>query len=226
VVQLYAVRGALATLVFNQSEYERLSGANPNTYRVKSWFDSEIFRPESVKSSNNSKRFHLLWVGRFETQKNPFIALEVAASLRVQGIDVLLNMVGSGSLLASMQDFVEQNQLQETVVFTLAADRHKVASFMAGSDCLILTSYSEGSPVVLAESGAMGLPCVVLSNADPDQFIVDSENGYRLESSDPEKIASAVLETKKLKREQAISLAKPRSKELTIPFVNEIIREA
>jgi glycosyltransferase involved in cell wall biosynthesis len=63
----------------------------------------------------------------------------------------------------------------------------------AGS--LLLTSHYEGSPTVLVEANATGLPVASTKGADPDGALIAGKNGLAVDSRNPHDLAKAVIET-------------------------------
>jgi glycosyltransferase involved in cell wall biosynthesis len=66
-------------------------------------------------------------------------------------------------------------------------------SYMNAADCLLLTSYAEGSPTVLKEALACNLPVVSVDVGDAAERI-RGVRGTRLVAPDPESLANALIE--------------------------------
>lgn len=91
---------------------------------------------------------------------------------------------------AALASDIEQLGLRDNVI--LLGSRSDMAGMMAGLDCLVLTSTSEGFPNVIGEAMASGVPCVSTDAGDADLIIADT--GRVVPVGDVEGIADGVLE--------------------------------
>lgn len=73
-----------------------------------------------------------------------------------------------------------------------AGEQEDVEPYYLQASVVILTSESEGMPMVLNEAGTFGLPCVVQEIAGLEDMISDGENGYVVPQGDTETMASRV----------------------------------
>jgi len=69
--------------------------------------------------------------------------------------------------------------------------RNKVASVMSQADCLLLTSFSEGSPQFIKEAMACNRP-IVATNVGDIEWLFDNEPGHFLTSFDPKDVAEKI----------------------------------
>ena len=98
---------------------------------------------------------NLLWIGRFETEKNPMLALEAFAAARRASIDVRLTMLGTGSLESALKRHVTRLGIEQQVAFPGWKD---IAPYLADTDLLLVTSEYEGYGMALVEALAAGVP--------------------------------------------------------------------
>ncbi len=102
---------------------------------------------------NNPKR--IVFVGRFERQKNLIFLLDVLTS--VSDLDWELDMLGDGPLMLAVQQKLEQTNLTKKVRLHGWVNQTAVDTIMSQADILVLPSTSEGMPVVGALALAQGL---------------------------------------------------------------------
>jgi glycosyltransferase involved in cell wall biosynthesis len=95
-------------------------------------------------------------VGRLTRVKNHALMLTVLARLRRS--DVSLVVFGDGGLRRSLEDMARELALERSTVF--AGWERDPARMYADVDIVCLTSHNEGTPVVLIEAMAAGLPFV------------------------------------------------------------------
>ena len=102
---------------------------------------------------NHPKR--LVFVGRFDRQKNLLFLLEVLASL--SDLEWELDMLGDGPLMQPVQQQLKQTNLTKKVKLHGWVEQVTVDTIMSQADILVLPSISEGMPVVGAMALAQGL---------------------------------------------------------------------
>ena len=98
----------------------------------------------------------LLWVGRFEKEKNPMRALDALKRARREGFDVGLTFVGSGALEKILKERTHAFGLDEYVEFVGSV--LNVPPYYAQADLLLVTSEYEGYGMALVEALAAGVP--------------------------------------------------------------------
>jgi len=100
----------------------------------------------------------VLWVGRFEDEKDPLLAIEVLKKINTQGIDASLVMLGSGSLepqlRAAASGFpIEFPGWQDTKAYLEAADVCLSTSKHESWGASIVEALAAGVPVVAPDVG-------------------------------------------------------------------------
>ncbi len=117
----------------------------------------------------------VLFVGRLDPQKAPFVLLEAFVRLVTRHADWQLLFVGEGPLRASMTDWAVEHRLNSSIHF--AGWRPDVPELLKAVDVLVLPSLWEGMPNILLESMAAGLPVVVSRVEGTEELIRDGESG-------------------------------------------------
>lgn len=97
--------------------------------------------------------------GRFSEQKNHRHLIEVFACIKEKRPDAQLWLIGNGDLLDNIKEMVNENKLQDSVIFLGVTDR--VQDYLQGMDVFVFPSIYEGLGIALIEAQASGLPCVV-----------------------------------------------------------------
>ena len=97
----------------------------------------------------------ILWIGRFEPEKNPLIAIEVVAAARKAGIDACLIMLGEGSLKEALMRAARD--FQKCVEFP---GWMPPAPYLAMADVVVSTSDHESYGASIVEALAAGVPVV------------------------------------------------------------------
>ncbi len=97
-------------------------------------------------------------VGRLERVKDHAVLLEAFAIFLRRYRDASLQIVGGGSLEASLTQLAARLGISERVA--LLGPTNDVPGFLEGLDVFVLSSQSEGLPLVILEAMAAGLPIV------------------------------------------------------------------
>ena len=97
----------------------------------------------------------ILWIGRFEPEKNPLMALSILKQVRNSGIDAGLILLGTGSLEAALRDRAKENAAH--IEFP---GWQSPVSYLAMADVVISTSKHESYGASIIEALAAGVPVV------------------------------------------------------------------
>lgn len=185
-----AIGGAESVGVFSAGGAERIARNRGGVTALRSWYDPRIFFPSPAQRAQSGP-LRVIWVGRLESQKDPLLAIDAFAILAASQPSHL-TIVGAGSMLAESQARVRALGLGELVSFTGALPKSQVAGLMREADVFLLTSHYEGSPTVLVEAAASGLPSAATRDADTDGFLGDGLCGAIATSRDPSAVAEAL----------------------------------
>jgi len=168
-------------------------------------FDPAVVRAELGFSRDDVIFGH---VGRFSPVKNHFFFLEVAACILNHEPRAKFLLVGDGPLRAEVEKRAGVLGLKARIVF--AGLRSDIPRLMMGAmDVFLMPSVQEGLPLVLMESQAAGLPCVV-SDVVPEGATVNPALVHRLPLSagPPEwaRMASEIAEHPVFDRQKAVEI--------------------
>lgn len=103
-----------------------------------------------------------------------------------------VHVVGDGPLYDELLGEVERRGLKDRVY--LHGYRDDVPGVMAASDVFVLPSFREGTPRVITEALASGLPVVATDIAGIPEQVEDGENGFLIEGGRPDQLADALRE--------------------------------
>ena len=98
----------------------------------------------------------LLAVGRLHAVKNHAFLVRACARLRDYGLDFECLMAGEGPERQHLEALIRQNRLQDCLTLPGHIPRAEMDSLFAHADVIVLTSRSEGLPLVLMEAMARG----------------------------------------------------------------------
>jgi glycosyltransferase involved in cell wall biosynthesis len=144
---------------------------------VPTGVDSGFFTPAWERPANH--RVRVLFVGSLRPFKQPQLVLQAAA--RFSEADFIL--AGEGFMADELKTRVERERLGNVRLAGLLAAEELKQQYQQ-ADIFLFPSTWEGSPKVLLEAAACGLPVIARNNYQPET-VVDGESGY-LVGSDAE----------------------------------------
>jgi glycosyltransferase involved in cell wall biosynthesis len=138
----------------------------------------------------------LLYVGRLAPEKGVSILIKAVASLKCQqGKEIELCLVGDGEERPALVQLVKELGLTEVVVFEgYVSFGEWLFAHYRNADIFILPSLSEGTPNVLIEAMAFGLPIVASRVGGCEELIRDRVTGILTEPGSIQSLQSAVQE--------------------------------
>jgi glycosyltransferase involved in cell wall biosynthesis len=134
----------------------------------------------------------VLAVGRLSREKGHAELVHALGRLRreARGIEFKLIVVGEGPERGRVEAAAESAGLSDRVVF--AGHASDVRPFYALADVLALPSHSEGSPLVLLEAMAAGVPVVATAVGGVPEVATDGETALLVPPQDPSAFADAL----------------------------------
>lgn len=135
----------------------------------------------------------LLFVGNLTPRKGVEIAIAAIERVRRQFPHAHLHIVGR----PADPDYVTQLQKQaaplgDAVVFRGSPDRAAVRRELAEAQALVLTSYDEHAPVIVAEAMVSGRPVVVTAVGALPDMVRPAETGYVAPAGDAIAVAQGI----------------------------------
>jgi glycosyltransferase involved in cell wall biosynthesis len=126
------------------------------------WLPNSYITNTSQKTTQ--KNIDLLFLGRFEPQKNPLEFLEISQKLIQINPKIKIIMVGYGSLETTIKKYINSNGLSKNISI-LPATTDPLRYYL-DSKIFLLTSVHEGFPLTLLEASATG--CLPLCRLLPE----------------------------------------------------------
>lgn len=180
-------------------------GLNENVEIIPPWVDVNIFvshRGEEKKSLKKKisesegipeDAKWIIFSGRLEKQKNPFLLLEsfsqVSHSFAQRKPHLLI--VGSGSLLHQLQNKAAEKNIAGQIHFLGKQNREEIIELLNASDIMLVTSESETGPMSAFEALSCGLPVISTKVGMLPYVIKGNENGM-LVNGDAREIAQTM----------------------------------
>ena len=131
----------------------------------------------------------LLCVGRLIERKGQHHLIEAVRRLTNAGLDVRLELVGTGDALAANQALAARLDVAGRVTFAGYVPREEIAARYAAADVFVLPSYNEGMSVATLEAMGAGLPIVASRTGGTPELIEEGVNGFTFDWADVDSLA-------------------------------------
>jgi len=133
------------------------------------------------------QRFHVGWVGRLTVEKGADVLL--AALGRLGDVPFAASVLGDGRSRRELEAVAEERGLVDRVRWFGAVS--DAAQLFAGFDVFVLSSRTEGTPIVLFEAMASGTPIIATAvGGVPD--VVSPDEALLVPPDDPAALADAI----------------------------------
>lgn len=136
----------------------------------------DITRFSGVVKTYGRSGLRILGLGRLVYEKRFDRFLRIVAALRENGLDVCGLIVGSGESFANLSSLRDELGLAEYVKFSPSCSN--ITPHLQWADVLLSTSDHEGTPNVVMEAAASGLPVVSSSVGDVGRVVDDQVSGF------------------------------------------------
>ncbi|MFQ5509653.1 MAG: glycosyltransferase [Leptospirillia bacterium] len=170
---------------------ERLGVKPEAVSMVPCGVDTGTFYPSGA-APETAAPVRFLFVGDMVPAKGVQELMTAALALHEQGIGFSLDMVGDGPLRNTLSEQVERASAGSSIHLHGPLPRDEVARRMRQSDCLVLPSHNEGTPVCIMEALTCALPVVATRVGGIPDLIDDGGNGLLIPPRDVTALADAL----------------------------------
>ncbi len=155
-----------------------------------------ILRSAIIQISGDSgvdMRLGLLAVGRLHAVKDHAFLLRACSQLGQRGLDFQCEIAGEGPERRSLERLIREYGLDETVRLIGYVPREQQDSLYRRADVVVLTSRSEGIPLVLMEAMARGKIVVAPAITGIPELVVAGQTGFLYEPGSVEDLVARIL---------------------------------
>ncbi len=198
---LYTWRSCDKIIRVNKSDLNEFKAINIDSSRlayIPNGFSSRQFsliskRDARAKLKISADRLVLLNLAALEPYKGQeylIRAMKIVAGARS---DIVLYIVGKGSLKGYLQSLIDECGLRERVILA-GGDKsgEEIALWMNSCDLFVLPSLSEGNPTVMFEALGCSKPFVGTNVGGIPEIIINEKLGILVEPNDVEGLAKAI----------------------------------
>ena len=154
-------RAADRLIAKSEREIEMIHAVDPriDCLQIPNGVDLSRFNPAHLVPDDGPLK--LLCVGRLIARKGQHHLIDAVNRLTDEGIDVSLDLVGTGDARPANEAQVARLGLTDRVRFVGYVPREEIARHYAAAHVFVLPSYNEGMSVALLEAMAPGLAVLV-----------------------------------------------------------------
>lgn len=172
--------------------------------------DEKIFRvpffvelAPFLKECGSSKRDELLsdkferivlTVSRLSKEKNVEMLIRIAAKVIQKNRKILFVVIGGGILMDALKKKAESLGVKENILFAGKIENQLLPEYYRAADAFAITSFYEGTCMVLLEAAASGLPIVSTDTAGAADAIIKGKTGYILPVNAVDEFAMVLLD--------------------------------
>jgi phosphatidyl-myo-inositol dimannoside synthase len=183
-------RGAERLIAKSEREIELIHLADPHVScsLIPNGVDVKAFKP--VHRGSDDGPLKILCVGRLIERKGQHHLIDAVRRVTDEGVDVTLDLVGTGDAQAANQSQVARLGLSDRVRFLGYIPREHIASHYAAADVFVLPSYNEGMSVALLEAMASGLAVVVTPTGGTPELVEPEITGLIFDWGDVDSLTT------------------------------------
>lgn len=191
-----AFRSVTLTVTIFESLRDEISqrwGVAPeHTATVVNGTDVDIFHPDRPGASLVRERYgfdrYCLFVGRLTSRKAPDLLLRALAE--AEGVNCAF--VGDGEMRRKLEALASELGLADRVAFLGSLPPAQLGRIYSDADFLVLPSVSEGTPLVILEAMACGIPVLTTRIAGAQMLVRDWETGFVVAPGDVGQLAMGI----------------------------------
>jgi colanic acid/amylovoran biosynthesis glycosyltransferase len=142
---------------------------------------------------NAQNSFRLLAVGRLHAVKGHAFLLRACSRLRDAGLDFKCTIAGEGPERQRLESLIRTYRLQGHVTLLGHVARQEIEALYRDAEVVVLTSLSEGIPLVLMEAMARGRIVVAPAITGVPELVIPGKTGFLYKPGDLEDFLRRIL---------------------------------
>jgi len=150
--KLHACQFCVTVSEFNRNYVLEHYPSTPGSKVIVQRLGVDCAVPSPARSSQRRGPFCLLSVGRLHRVKNYSLLIQACAALHNEGLDMVCWIVGEGPERPALERQIKALGLQDRVYLPGYVPQVHLSAYYRNADLVVLTSLSEGIPVVLMEA--------------------------------------------------------------------------
>lgn len=145
------------------------------------------------KELENDEYLRILNVARLENVKGHDILMQALAILKEKGVKFKCKIAGDGSKRVELEGLINQLNLSDSVFLLGSCYESDVAKLFDWSHVFVLSSISEGTPMVIIEAMMKERPVVAPNITAIPEMVIDGETGFLFEKANIQELSNKLL---------------------------------
>lgn len=148
-------------------------------------------RPKAGPPLTENSNFHFLYVGRIAVEKSLPVLIKAFKIIHKKHPETKLTIIGDGPALSDLRNFVNQENLAGSIIFTGQIPHNQLinSDLISAADAFITPSKTENQPLSVMEAMAFGLPVIGVNALGMPELVRHKENGFLAEPDNPKDLA-------------------------------------
>lgn len=155
--------------------------------------DSDKFAPDFSKRSDTAESINIISIGLLYPVKGFGYAIKSMKSINKQLPQVHLTIIGDGPLYNEYNKLIDALGLSKNITLLGSVPHHDIISKLQASHLYLLSSLSEGFPLVILEGMACGLPIVSTPIGASVDIVSEWKNGIIVPYMNEDALADAII---------------------------------
>lgn len=174
-------------------DYARWLGVKKNNIHIiRNGFDSANYL-KGIKKINNKSKTHVIGtIFRLTEEKQPLLWIKMAKALLDRNIKVRFSVVASGPMMKEFKELLKLYGIEK--YFSIKSQPKNVAHYLKKMDIFVLTSRKEGSPNVLLEAQALGIPVISTDAGGAKETFINGITGLLSKKGTVRELADKVCD--------------------------------
>jgi colanic acid/amylovoran biosynthesis glycosyltransferase len=167
----------------------------------------------------------MLSIGRLAEKKGHLDTLKAFQKvLERSNRSLQLNIIGDGNDRPKLESYIRSNGLKDHVTMLGRLPHPKVVEYLQASDVFVLNSKTassgdkEGTPTVLVEAQAAGLPCISTFHSGIPEIIPKGNHQLLAKEGDVEQITSNMMNLLNAPEEEVLEISRRGRKRVEEAF--------
>ncbi|MBP3802727.1 MAG: glycosyltransferase family 4 protein [Oribacterium sp.] len=153
----------------------------------------DLFNKKRNYSLNKEKPIRIGYAGRIEVfHKRADLLILLIKELEQRNVNYYFEIVGDGSFVPNLKNFIENNNLSGKINYKGLLDRKYIFDFWRDKDIAINVSDSEGRPISNIEAMISGAVPVVTRSVGILDDVINGVTGYTVDIGDMENMARVI----------------------------------
>lgn len=189
--------------------------------------DVESNPPSSIRTGSNQP-FTVLAVGRLHPVKDHAFLVQACNQLRIHGLDFRCFIAGEGPEHRHLQSVIKELGLEERIFLLGHVPRDEINSWYDRADLVVLTSRSEGIPLVVMEAMARGKLVLAPAITGIPELVVAGSSGFLYQPGSMREFVSQLLRLHRVTQQERSGRSPAASSETrrTVGQLNRVRRSA